>query len=57
MQIPFDNTYANLPTHFHHVQGAEPVSNPALIAWNSDLACELGIAAQDEAETTRIFLR
>ena len=43
MQIPFDNTYANLPTHFHHMQAAEPVSNPALIAWNSDLARELGI--------------
>src|SRR5210317_1138517 len=55
MQIPFDNTYANLPTHFHHMQGAEPVSNPALIAWNSDLACELGIAAQDEAEIADVF--
>ena len=55
MQIPFDNTYVNLPAHFHHLQGADPVSNPALIAWNSDLACELGIVAQDEAEIAGIF--
>jgi len=55
MQIPFDNTYANLPTRFHHMQGAEPVSNPALIAWNSHLARELGIVAQDEAEIAGVF--
>ena len=55
MLIPFDNTYANLPTHFHHMQGADPVSNPALIAWNNDLACELGIVAQDEAEIAGVF--
>ena len=55
MQIPFDNTYANLPAHFHHLQGADTVSNPALIAWNSDLACELGVVAQDEAEIADVF--
>ena len=55
MQIPFDNTYANLPTHFHYMQGADPVSNPALIAWNSDLARELGIVAQDENEIAGVF--
>ena len=55
MQIPFDNTYANLPTHFHHVQGADPVSNPALIAWNRDLARELGIVARDDAEIAGVF--
>ena len=55
MQIPFDNTYANLPTHFHHMQGAEPVSNPALIVWNSDLARELGIVAQDKTEIAGVF--
>jgi uncharacterized protein YdiU (UPF0061 family) len=55
MQIPFDNTYANLPAQFHHLQGADTVSNPALIAWNSDLACELGIVAQDEAEIAGVF--
>ena len=55
MQITFDNTYANLPTHFHHMQGADPVSSPALIAWNNDLARELGIVAQDEAEIAGVF--
>ena len=55
MQITFDNTYANLPTQFHHMQGADPVSNPALIAWNRDLARELGIVAQDEAEIAGVF--
>ena len=37
------------------MQGADPVSNPALIAWNSDLAGELGIVAQDEAEIASVF--
>ena len=55
MQIPFDNTYANLPTQFHHMQAADPVSNPALIAWNSNLARELGIVAQDDAEIAGVF--
>ena len=55
MYIPFDNTYANLPTHFHHKQAAEPVSNPALIAWNSTLASELGIVAQDDGDIAGVF--
>jgi uncharacterized protein YdiU (UPF0061 family) len=55
MHIPFDNTYANLPAHFHHMQAAEPVSNPTLVAWNSDLAHELGIMAQDDTDIAEIF--
>ena len=55
MHIPFDNTYANLPAHFHHMQAAEPVSNPNLVAWNSDLAHELGIMAQDDTDIADIF--
>lgn len=55
MQIQFDNTYAKLPAHFHHKQAAEPVSNPALIAWNSGLAHELGIVAQDDADIAELF--
>ena len=55
MHIPFDNTYANLPTHFYQKQAAEPVSNPALIAWNSTLASELGIVAQDDGDIAGVF--
>jgi uncharacterized protein YdiU (UPF0061 family) len=55
MYIPFDNTYANLPTHFYQQQAAEPVSNPALIAWNSTLASELGIVAQDDGDIAGVF--
>jgi uncharacterized protein YdiU (UPF0061 family) len=55
MHIPFDNTYANLPTHFYQQQAAEPVSNPALIAWNSTLASELGIVAQDDGDIAGVF--
>jgi uncharacterized protein YdiU (UPF0061 family) len=55
MHIPFDNTYANLPAHFHHMQAAESVSNPNLVAWNSDLAHELGIMAQDDTDIADIF--
>ena len=55
MHIPFDNSYANLPTHFYQQQAAEPVSNPALIAWNSTLASELGIVAQDDGDIAGVF--
>lgn len=55
MHIPFDNTYATLPSHFYHKQAAEPVSAPALIAWNTGLARELGIQVQNDSEIEEIF--
>ncbi|MGB0497431.1 MAG: protein adenylyltransferase SelO [Rubricella sp.] len=41
--IAFDNTYAQLPERFHVRMAAEPVSSPALIAVNADLARVMGI--------------
>ena len=42
-QFPFDNTYANLPSHFFYKQKPAPVTKAELIAFNSNLAEELEI--------------
>jgi len=42
-QFPFDNTYANLPSHFFNKQKPAPVTKAELIAFNSNLAEELEI--------------
>ncbi|HGG04919.1 MAG TPA: YdiU family protein [Aliiroseovarius sp.] len=42
-QIAFDNSYARLPDRFFTRQSPVPVSDPALVVVNSDLAQELGI--------------
>jgi len=55
MQIPFDNTYVKLPDALYHRQSAERVSDPTLIAWNSDLATELGITSGQDADKADIF--
>lgn len=41
----FDNSYARLPDHFHSRTAPTPVSNPALIRLNMELAAELGLDA------------
>ncbi|MBV7378404.1 protein adenylyltransferase SelO [Maritimibacter dapengensis] len=43
MTIRFDNSYARLPDHFYTKQAPVPVTKPAVIAVNTDLARELGI--------------
>ena len=43
MRIPFDNTYAKLPSKFYAVQTPTPVAAPELIRVNHSLARELGI--------------
>ena len=45
MPFPFANTYARLPETFFARVDPTPVSAPQLIAINSDLASDLGIAA------------
>ena len=43
MELPFQNTYANLPETFFEKAQPTPVRQPFLIACNDDLARELGI--------------
>ncbi|MDF1752491.1 MAG: YdiU family protein [Verrucomicrobiales bacterium] len=43
MPIPFNNTYANLPDGFFKRVTPTPVAAPKLIAYNHELAAELGI--------------
>ena len=55
IQIPFDNSYAQLPADFYARQAPAPVSAPALILVNRPLASELGIALGTDAELAQIF--
>ncbi|WP_324754913.1 protein adenylyltransferase SelO [Roseovarius sp. Pro17] len=55
IQIPFDNSYVRLPAEFFARQAPAPVSAPALIAVNRELADELGIVLGDGAELAQIF--
>jgi len=43
MRIPFDNTYAKLPSQMYTAQLPTPVHSPQMIAANADLATLLGI--------------
>ena len=43
--LRFDNSYARLPERFYSKQLPDPVSSPALIRMNHDLASELGISS------------
>ena len=56
LALPFDNSYAQLPPRFYTRQSAVPVRAPRLVAWNADLAHELGIdGAADAGTLARIF--
>ena len=55
MNIPFDNTYVQLPPELFHKQSAEPPTRPNLIAWNDALAQELGIDGGTDAEKSQAF--
>ena len=47
-----DNSYARLPEGFHALVERDAVTAPSMLAWNNDLAVELGLdsLAEDEAE-------
>ena len=45
MAIPFDNSYVNLPDAFFQSVEPSPVSAPKLIAFNDELAVEIGLEA------------
>ncbi|MCV9963397.1 YdiU family protein [Pararhizobium sp. BT-229] len=54
--IPFDNSYARLPAHFHAAADPSPVSEPWLIKFNRPLAQELGLDADTlERDGAQIF--
>ncbi len=55
VKIAFENTYARLPDRFHSRITPKPVKSPELIAFNEDLAAELGIAPAPETELAQVF--
>jgi uncharacterized protein YdiU (UPF0061 family) len=55
MHIPFDNTYAALPSGFFTAQSPVAVKSPELLAYNAALAAELGIDAPDAGEIATVF--
>ncbi|CUH62731.1 hypothetical protein TG4357_00272 [Thalassovita gelatinovora] len=55
MKIPFDNSYAALPARFFTQVMPDPVTAPELVAFNADLAAELGIAPAGKSEMAEVF--
>lgn len=57
MLIPFDNTYVRLPGEFYAAATPSAAVQPALIAFNDELAAELGIDRGDatDAELAALF--
>lgn len=55
--MKLDNSYARLPEAFHAKVVPDEVAAPSLLAWNVELADELGLdtLADDDAELARIF--
>ncbi|MET0051371.1 MAG: protein adenylyltransferase SelO [Candidatus Thiodiazotropha sp.] len=55
--MKLSNSYAELPGDFYTRIETEPAPSPVLIAWNEDLAGELGLQAlgDDRDQLTRIF--
>ena len=47
LHIPFENSYAALPGAFYTRLDPTPVSAPAMLAWNEELASDLGISTPD----------
>ncbi|WP_085804134.1 protein adenylyltransferase SelO [Roseovarius albus] len=55
MRIPFDNSYARLPDRFFTRRNPTPVIDPQLIAFNADLATELGISPGEKRDLAETF--
>ncbi len=55
LKIPFDNSYARLPARFFTRLNPTPVTSPALIHFNADLAAELQITPGTAAELASAF--
>lgn len=55
LSIPFDNTYARLPSAFFSAVTPTPVKAPHLVAFNTDLAKLMGIAPGDVQDMAAVF--
>jgi uncharacterized protein YdiU (UPF0061 family) len=55
MQIPFDNSYAQLPEAFYTKLDPTPVKGPEVLAFNQDLARLLRIEIGDLREVAMVF--
>ncbi len=55
INFPFKNRYLNLGEGFYEQVKPTPVSDPALIKFNYELAAELGIEVEDENSLAAIF--
>ncbi len=55
LMIPFDNELARLGAPFTTPQPPSPVAAPQLLAFNTDLAAQLGITPGDPAELAQVF--
>lgn len=56
IKIPFDNSYADLPTRFFTKLPPTPVAAPALVHFNTALAADLGLSIDaTEAQLAGIF--
>ncbi len=55
LMIPFDNSFARLPSTFYAPQAPSPVKAPRLVAFNSDLAKILQISTGDANELAQVF--
>ena len=55
--MQLDNSYSNLPAHFHRPVVPEAAEAPKLLAWNNELADDLGLAnfGSSAEERARIF--
>jgi uncharacterized protein YdiU (UPF0061 family) len=55
LNIPFDNSYVRLPERFFTRLNPTPVTSPALISFNADLAAELQITPGTDTELASVF--
>ncbi|WOI35204.1 YdiU family protein [Tritonibacter scottomollicae] len=55
LNIPFDNTYAQLAPDFYTRQDPTPVKAPRLLAFNDGLGELLGVKRAEDAELAEIF--
>ncbi|MCI5097806.1 MAG: YdiU family protein [Rhodobacteraceae bacterium] len=55
LHIPFDNSFARLPTDFYARQAPQPVKAPRLVVFNDTLAQVLGIRPGEAEELTQVF--
>ncbi|WP_120501565.1 YdiU family protein [Roseovarius sp. EL26] len=53
--IPFENSYARLPDPFFSRRNPTPVKDPQLIAFNTELATELGITTEGNDDLAQYF--